>query len=378
MDAKDPEHLLAGTWQVEQHTWAQLSGGPGSGVYITHDGGAKWTKVDQRHAEVSASARSTSRSRRRTRKRMYALIQTADQGSLWRSDDAGATWKVVSWDRSLIGRAGYYIRMVVNPQNPDDVFIIEQQLPPLAGRRQDVQRQRRRPFAFTQGQASCGDCHDIWIDPKDPVRYVLTDDGGATSTRTTGTVSVSLPNGQMYHVHVDNRVPYWIYSNRQDDGTMRGPSTSSETDGQRLPARGQHRCRTPPRGFGRGRGRGGGGGGGGSAAAAPAAPAEDRRRARGPGPRARPRRPPRGSRTSAAASRASRFPIRPTPNIVYASLLRQQGDALGRAHRHRALDRAVDGLARLAAERSEVPLPLDGADGDRSVRSRTTCSTAAS
>ena len=69
------------------------------------------------------SARSTSRSRRRTRKRMYALIQTADQGSLWRSDDAGATWKVVSWDRSLIGRAGYYIRMVVNPQNPDDVFI---------------------------------------------------------------------------------------------------------------------------------------------------------------------------------------------------------------------------------------------------------------
>ena len=55
---------------------------------------------------------------------MYALIQTADQGSVWRSDDAGTTWKVVSWDRSLIGRAGYYIRMVVNPQNPDDIFIM--------------------------------------------------------------------------------------------------------------------------------------------------------------------------------------------------------------------------------------------------------------
>src|SRR5215467_13384515 len=110
IDQKDPKTLLAGTWQVEQHTWGELSGGPGSGVYISHDGGDTWTKVTNGIPKSPlgkidvAIAPSDS-------KRMYALIQTADQGSLWRSDDSGSSWKTVSWDRSLIGRAGYYIRV---------------------------------------------------------------------------------------------------------------------------------------------------------------------------------------------------------------------------------------------------------------------------
>jgi hypothetical protein len=74
------------------------------------------------------------------------------------------------------------------------------------------------------GGGGCGDCHDLWIDPKDGRRFVLTDDGGARITSPTGNQSVSLPNGQMYHLSVDGRMPYWIYSNRQDNGTMRGPS----------------------------------------------------------------------------------------------------------------------------------------------------------
>src|ERR1041385_8100906 len=89
IDQHDPNTLLAGMWQVEEHTWAELSGGPGSAVYITHDGGEKWTKVTNGmptgpvgkiDVQIAAS----------DPKRMYALIQTADQGSLWRSDDAGA------------------------------------------------------------------------------------------------------------------------------------------------------------------------------------------------------------------------------------------------------------------------------------------------
>src|SRR6266545_2528686 len=227
MDAKDPNILLAGTWQAEQHTWVERSGGPGSGVYLTNDGGAKWTKltaglpkppVGKIDVQIAPSNSS----------RMYALIQTPDQGSVWRSDDAGATWKVVSWDRSLIGRAGYYIRMLVNPQNADDIFIMSSSM----HRSQDGGRTfsgNGGTFAFTQGQASCGDCHDIWIDPKDPVRYALVDDGGGSINTRNGIVNIRIPNGQMYHVHVDTRVPYWIYSNRQDDGTMRGPSTSSES-----------------------------------------------------------------------------------------------------------------------------------------------------
>ena len=278
MDAKDPNVLLAGTWQVEQHTWGQFSGGPGSGVYMTKDGGAKWVKltkglptppVGKIDVQIAPSDST----------RMYALIQTGSegvkglksqaQGSVWRSDDAGTTWRVTSWDRSLIGRAGYYIRMVVNPQNPDDIFIMSSSM----HRSQDGGKSfsgNGGTFAFTQGQASCGDCHDVWIDPKDPKRYITVDDGGGSINTPNGPQSLRIPNGQMYHVHVDNRVPYWIYSNRQDDGTMRGPSTSSETVGNGCMPENS----TMPAALAGGRGRGGAGGGGGRGRGAAAPPVD--------------------------------------------------------------------------------------------------------
>src|SRR5215831_18127160 len=221
MDPGHPDVLIAGMWQVELHTWAMFSGGPGSGVYLTHDGGKTWTKatsgmprspVGKIDVAIAAS----------NPQRMYALIQTANQGSLWRSEDGGASWKTVSWDRTLIGRAGYSISMKVNPQNPDDLFILN------SGFHQSSDGGVTFGGAGGGG-GGCGDCHDVWIDPKDGRRFVLTDDGGARISSPTGSQSVSLPIGQMYHVGTDNRMPYWIYSNRQDDGTMRGPYNSPVT-----------------------------------------------------------------------------------------------------------------------------------------------------
>ena len=306
MDKSDPNTLIAGTWQVEQHTWAQLSGGPGSGVYVTHDAGVKWAKVTTGMPKSPVGKIDVAIAPSNP-KRMYALIQTADQGSLWRSEDAGTSWKVVSWDRSLIGRAGYYIKLMVNPQNPDDVFVSSS----------SFHRSTNGGATFSgnggvnpfQGQASCGDCHDIWIDPKDPVRYVLTDDGGASINTRLGAVRVSLPNGQMYHVHVDNRVPYWIYSNRQDDGTMRGPMTVSEQTGNgRLPAG----STMPQPVFGRG-GRGGGGRGGGAATAAPTAVTE-------PGTTGQPEAAPTATSPGGQATGAAGTPAQPetqaTPPIA--------------------------------------------------------------
>ncbi|MEO6222367.1 MAG: sialidase [Vicinamibacterales bacterium] len=219
MDSKNPNILIAGAWQLVQRTWQQYSGGPGSAVYMTKDAGATWKKVENGmprspvgKIDVAIAPSDSTR--------IYALIQTADQGSLWRSDNGGDSFNVVSWDRSLIGRAGYYVRLGVNPQNKDDLIVMN------SGFHRSTDGGKLFP-----GGGGCGDCHDVWFDPTDGSRYVLTDDGGATIFSKEGQKGVRLPNGQMYHVAVDNRVPYWIYSNRQDDGTMRGPSTNPEQTG---------------------------------------------------------------------------------------------------------------------------------------------------
>ena len=124
----------------------------------------------------------------------------------------------MSWDRRLIGRAGFYIRIEVNPQNPDEVLIANS----------SFHRSTDGGLTFPPGGGRCGDCHDIWIDPKNGDHWVVTDDAGLNFTRDHAKTfqNVTLPIGQMYHLALDEQVPYWIYSNRQDDGTMRGPSNS--------------------------------------------------------------------------------------------------------------------------------------------------------
>ena len=218
MDPQNPRVLFSGAWQVVMHTYGELSGGPGSGVYVSHDGGSKWEKIEGHglpHSPVGkidvAIAPSDSN-------RVYALIQTADQGSVWRSDDGGRNWRVSNWDRSLIGRAGYYIRIAVSPSNENEVLISNS----------SFHRSLDGGETFETVPWG-GDNHDIWIDPQNSDRFVITNDGGLIITQVHGRgfQRVTLPIGQMYHVAVDDQVPYYVYSNMQDDGTMRGPSTSS-------------------------------------------------------------------------------------------------------------------------------------------------------
>jgi len=219
MDANDPNTLFAGMWQVVMHTWAMFSGGPSSGIHVTHDGGNTWTRLEGHglpHSPLGkidvAIAPSNSR-------RVYALIQTADQGSVWRSDDGGQNWTNGSWERGLIGRAGYYIRLGVNPKNPDEVLVADSSFwQSLDGGKTF----RTVPWG--------GDTHDIWFDPQNPDRICVTHDGGMWYTTDHGRTPqrVTLPIGQIYHVAVDNDVPYRIYGNMQDDGTMRGPSNVVE------------------------------------------------------------------------------------------------------------------------------------------------------
>jgi photosystem II stability/assembly factor-like uncharacterized protein len=218
MDANNPDVLIAGTWQVVMHTWAMFSGGPGSGLHLSKDGGTTWKKIEHPGLPKPPVGKIDVAIAPSNSNRMYALIQTASQGSLWRSDDAGTSWRVVSWDRTLIGRAGYYVRVAVSPTNPDEVLVMNS----------SSHRSIDGGLTFPLAAGGCGDCHDVWIDPKNADHWVSTGDGGMgiTTNHAQSFLSVTLPIGQMYHVAIDNQVPYWIYSNRQDDGTMRGPNTS--------------------------------------------------------------------------------------------------------------------------------------------------------
>lgn len=235
MDPGNPDVLLAGMWQVTVRTWAEDSGGPGSGVYISHDNGRTWKHLSTQNGlptpplgkiDVSIAPSNP--------QRMYALIQTKDQGSVWRSDDGGENWKVASWDRNLIMRAGYYIFIEANPKDADGVLVLNSGDHYSSDGGHTFSGEGGKS-AKPLGAASCGDCHDGWIDPTNPAHYVLTDDGGANIATGAGTaLHVALPNGQIYHIASDDQVPYWIYGNRQDDGGWRISSDISQPSGNGL------------------------------------------------------------------------------------------------------------------------------------------------
>jgi photosystem II stability/assembly factor-like uncharacterized protein len=217
MDPHNSRVLFAGTWQAEMHTWGENSGGPGSGIYVSHDGGSNWTHIEGHGLPKPPVGKIDVAVAPTNSNRVYALIQTKDEGSVWRSDDGGENWRVVSYERDLIGRAGYYIRIAVSTGNDNEVYVANSSfLESLDG----GETFREVPWG--------GDNHDIWVDPQNPDRIVVTDDGGLniSTVHGRGFNRVSLPIGQMYHVAVDNQIPYDFYTNMQDDGNMRGPETS--------------------------------------------------------------------------------------------------------------------------------------------------------
>ena len=243
LDIKDPNTLFAGMWQMVMHTYAHVQRRAVERHLrlprCRHD-------VDARRGS-RASEITTRQDRRRNRAdRFEARLCARPDG---RPGDpcgarttAAATWKAVNWMRALIGHgAGYYINIKVGSGDANEVFIANSSF-----------------FHSTDGGVTFtnvpwgGDNHDIWIDPKNPDHIGLTDDAGAhlTTDHMRSQLNVTLPIGQMYHVALDARIPYWVYTNRQDNGTMRGPSDVAEA----LPTTGGHAA--PPVGAGRG-GRGG-------------------------------------------------------------------------------------------------------------------------
>jgi photosystem II stability/assembly factor-like uncharacterized protein len=223
MDPSNPAIVFAGFWQARRLPWDLVSGGPGSGLYVSRDGGDTWKQLtgdglpDGPWGKIGiAVAPSDGR-------RVYALIE-ADKGGLFRSDDGGSTWELVNPSRALRQRAWYYSTITVNPANREDVWF--PQVPML--RTIDG----GKTLQYMKGLHH-GDHHDLWIDPRNPRRMISANDGGVDISSNGGEswFAPPLAIGQFYHVSADTRVPYHIAGAMQDLGTAQGPSQTLRGSG---------------------------------------------------------------------------------------------------------------------------------------------------
>lgn len=217
MDPTNPRNLFAGMWPIDIKTWGRWSGGPGGGVYVSRDGGTTWERIEGHGLPDPPIGKVAVAVAPSDGQRVYALIETGQRGSLWRSDDGGREWKGVNASRLLNERPHYYTRMLVMPDNPNEVYFPSNGM----GATWDG-GETAEPIGWG------GDNHDMWVDPADPSRMMIGSDGGVQISTTRGRrwSSTRLPVGQIYHVDTDNRIPYLVYGQMQDDGSMRGPSNS--------------------------------------------------------------------------------------------------------------------------------------------------------
>jgi photosystem II stability/assembly factor-like uncharacterized protein len=231
MDPANPRILFATTWPLVIHTWGRTSGGPGSGIWRSADGGTTWKRLSGKGLPTKPFGKADVAIAPSNPSRIYALIETSDgvpnpgveveRGELWRSDDAGETWQVVSYDRQLAGRTQYYNRMTVAPDNENEAyFLTASWAKTLDGGKTTIDP--------PGPEVPAGDHHDIWIDPTDGDRIAVAHDDGLSLSLNRGKSweVIQLPIAQMYHVTVDDRVPYNVYGNRQDGPSAMGPSNS--------------------------------------------------------------------------------------------------------------------------------------------------------
>ena len=229
MDPNNPRILFAGTWEMHVNTWSRRSGGPGSGLWRSDDGGDNWQRLEGNGLPTGPWGKVGLTMSAADSNRIYALIETSThrdfapsdpfQGVLWRSDDGGSKWQMVSADNNLVQRPLYYSRALAAPNDADKVyFMAVRHSTSLDGGKTNEASEPQPGY----------DHHDMWIDPLLPERRIVGHDGGVSVTTNSGRSwhRPQLPIAQMYHVHVDDQVPYSVYGNRQDGPAMRGPSNT--------------------------------------------------------------------------------------------------------------------------------------------------------
>jgi photosystem II stability/assembly factor-like uncharacterized protein len=212
--AFDPHNsniLFASLWEARRTPWSLTSGGPGSGLYRSNDGGSTWKRLEEHglpkgpYGRIGVAVAANS-------DRVYALIE-AHEGGLYRSDDDGETWDLVNGSRSYQQRAWYYMHVTADPQDAETVYI----------ENVDFYRSSDAGRTFNKVKVPHGDNHGMWIDPRNPRRMIVSNDGGVTVSLDGGktwTSQLNQATAQFYHVITDTRTPYYVYGAQQDNSTI--------------------------------------------------------------------------------------------------------------------------------------------------------------
>ncbi len=219
-DPRNPNVLFAALWQARRFPWGMSSGGPGSGLYRSGDGGSTWKRLEGNglpkgiYGRIGVAVGATS-------DRVYALIENEPDGGLYRSDDGGSKWQLVNRDRHFRQRAWYYTHVVADPKDANKVYILNV----------GFHRSTDGGHTFNRIRVPHGDNHALWIDPENTDRMIEGNDGGATVTVDGGKTwsrEDNQPTAQFYHVIADTRWPYYVYGSQQDNTSVAIASRSDD------------------------------------------------------------------------------------------------------------------------------------------------------
>ena len=222
MDPGNPQVLYAAIWEVFRTPYSLSSGGPGSGVFKTTDGGDTWTEITRNPGlpkgilgkiGISVSGADSNR--------VWAIVE-AEDGGVFRSDDAGATWSKVNAERRFRQRAFYYSRIYADPRNRDRFCILNT----------GFYTSDDGGKTFKTVRVPHGDNHDLWISPNDPSRMINGNDGGANVSVNGGETWTDqrYPTAQIYHVVTTAHIPYHVCGAQQDNSTACVPSNGTGDD----------------------------------------------------------------------------------------------------------------------------------------------------
>ncbi|HEY4440592.1 MAG TPA: hypothetical protein VGN14_09055, partial [Candidatus Elarobacter sp.] len=223
-DAKDPDVLYAGIWHFQRKPWTFESGGDDDGIWKSTDGGKSWNHLTGHGLPAGMTGRIGLAIAPSNPNRVYALIESKTPGILWRSDDAGANWKLMTTNTLVDQRFFYFSHVRVDPSNADHVYGVSEEL--------SESRDGGKTFHAIARDVHV-DYHDMWISPTDPKRMMTGEDGGYAVTLDGGTTwsfSRNLAIGQIYHVGYDNQNPYRVCVGLQDNNGFCGPSNSLRSD----------------------------------------------------------------------------------------------------------------------------------------------------